>query len=101
MDRGDPIECEQSHLSQTLPSASCSHVPSMPPQPMTTPHVTELPRRLEPTSLDTFLGDCAPMAVVLQLRARDGVAGRRPAHARRAVRALRPTGDPGPGGDAA
>jgi len=65
---------------------------------MTTPRVIELPRRLEPTSLDTFLGGCddRPPAVVVALRPRDG-AGRR----RSRARALRPTGDPGPGGQAA
>jgi hypothetical protein len=72
---------------------------------MTTPRVTELPRRLEPTSLDTFLGDSAPPARVVPLfsrdRDRDRDPGRRPPRGRRSGRAVRPMGDPGPGGDAA
>jgi hypothetical protein len=72
---------------------------------MTTPRVIELPRRLEPTSADTFLSGCEadlrPLAVVLPLRGRDTVPGRRPPHPRRGPRPTRPTGDPGPGGDAA
>jgi len=72
---------------------------------MTTPRVIELPRRLEPTSADTFLagcdGDQRPLATVVPLRARDVSAARRPPHSRRGLRPSRPSGDPGPGGDAA
>ncbi|MDX6676357.1 MAG: hypothetical protein QOE31_409 [Solirubrobacteraceae bacterium] len=70
---------------------------------MTTPRVTELPRRLEPTSLDTFLGDPAPPSRVVQLHSfdRDGDPRRRPPRGPRSSRKLRPMGDPGPGGDAA
>jgi hypothetical protein len=72
---------------------------------MTTPRVIELPRRLEPTSTDTFLSGCEaelrPLAVVVPLRGRDTVPGRRPPRARRGPRPTRPSGDPGPGGDAA
>jgi hypothetical protein len=64
---------------------------------MTTPHVTELPRRLEPISKDTFLGggpegEQRPPGVVLQLRPRAPRRGPRP-----------PLGGPddGPGGRAA
>ena len=66
---------------------------------MTTPRVTELPRRLEPTSIDTFLGD-GPLARVVPLNSRDRTAARRSPrpHGRRP---MRPSGDPGPGGDAA
>lgn len=75
------------------------------PPVMTTPRVVELPRRLEPTSADTFLGGCEsdvlPLAVVLPLRARDSAAGRRSPRPRRGSRPTRPMGDPGPGGDAA
>ena len=71
---------------------------------MTTPRVIELPRRLEPTSADTFLSGCEaelrPLAVVLPLQ-RDTAPGRRPPHPRRGSRLTRPSGDPGPGGDAA
>jgi hypothetical protein len=70
---------------------------------MTTPRVIELPRRMEPTSLDTFLGgrvaEIRPLATVVPLRARD-VAGHRPVRRRRG-RPLFVSGDPGPGGDAA
>lgn len=86
---------------------------------MTTPQVTELPRRLEPTGADTFLGardetrsvappsqaDARgphPLALVLPLRPRDPLAARRPLKPRRgARRPPRPGGMPGPGGDAA
>jgi hypothetical protein len=70
---------------------------------MTTPRVTELPRRLEPTSLDTFLGDPGPAARVVPLfsRDRDRDPSRWPPRGRRSGRAVRPMGDPGPGGDAA
>jgi hypothetical protein len=71
---------------------------------MTTPRVTELPRRLEPTSLDTFLGDSAPAARVVPLFSRDrdrDPSRRPPPRGRRSSRAVRPMGDPGPGGDAA
>jgi len=66
---------------------------------MTTPSVTELPRRLEPTSYDTFLGDTGPLARVVPLHSRERDARRAPRTHRR--RPLRPSGDPGPGGDAA
>jgi len=41
---------------------------------MTTPRVTELPRRMEPIGADTFLGQAPqrPSAVVLQFRPRSG-----------------------------
>ena len=83
---------------------------------MTTPRVTELPRRLEPIGSDTFLGgredearppappslaiarELRPLAIVLPLRPRDPLAARRPAKPRRRTR--RPA-HPGPGGDAA
>jgi hypothetical protein len=66
---------------------------------MTTPRVTELPRRLEPSSPDTFLRGCeetAPLADVVQLRPRDPLAARRMARARRVARPLRPLAWPGP-----
>jgi hypothetical protein len=66
---------------------------------MTTPRVTELPRRLEPSSPDTFLRGCgeeAPLAVVVQLRPRDPLAPRRPAMARRRARVARPVAWHGP-----
>jgi hypothetical protein len=66
---------------------------------MTTPRVTELPRRLEPSSPDTFLrgcGEAAPLAVVVQLRPRDPLAPRRSATARRNTRTLRPVAWLGP-----
>lgn len=85
---------------------------------MTTPRVTELPRRLEPICSDTFLSaredeapaprklaavrESRPLGVVLQLRPRDPLTPSRPAKARRRNR--RPPhvrSDPGPGGDAA
>ena len=71
---------------------------------MTTPHVTELPRRLEPIGTDTFLGGCEsearPLAAVVQLRPRDPLAARRTARSRRrGPRPSRPT--TGPGDDAA
>ena len=89
---------------------------------MTTPRVTELPRRLEPICSDTFLGaraddarppaprslsavrESRPPGNVLQLRPRDPrlAAASRPAKPRR--RSRRPPhsgGMPGPGGDAA
>jgi hypothetical protein len=82
---------------------------------MTTPRVTELPRRLEPICSDTFLREDdvppprlaavrepRPLAVVLQMRPRDPLVARRPAKPRRVSR--RPPhsgGMPGPGGDAA
>jgi hypothetical protein len=49
---------------------------------MTSPHVTELPRRLEPVSRDTFLGGIEPrpraeLAQVVALRPRDPMARRR------------------------
>jgi len=72
---------------------------------MTTPRVIELPRRLEPTSTDTFLsgceGDPRPLGVVVPLRARDATGAVRSPHPRRGPRSTRPSGDPGPGGDAA
>jgi len=69
---------------------------------MTTPRVVELPRRLEPTSTDTFLAGCDSevLAAVVPLRSRD-TSARRAARSRRGLRPTRPTGDPGPGGDAA
>jgi hypothetical protein len=65
---------------------------------MTTPRVTELPRRLEPSSPDTFLRGCgeAPLAVVVQLRPRDPLVPRRRPAARRSARALRPVIMSGP-----
>jgi hypothetical protein len=68
---------------------------------MTTPRVTELPRRLEPSSRDTFLGpaDEAPLAVVLQMRPRD--ARRPPNRRRRASRPLALVPFIGPGNSAA
>ena len=68
---------------------------------MTTPRVTELPRRLEPIGGDTFLGGCEPdprprMAVVVQLPPRDANSPRR---TRRPAPPRRPM--TGPGGDAA
>jgi hypothetical protein len=77
---------------------------------MTTPRVTELPRRLEPSSPDTFLGaradavspvacDMRPLAAVVQLRPRDPLAPRRRPVARRRARTLRAV--PGPGPDTA
>ncbi|MDX6681472.1 MAG: hypothetical protein QOG94_1511 [Solirubrobacteraceae bacterium] len=70
---------------------------------MTTPSVTELPRRLEPTSIDTFLGgDPRPLARVVPLHSRERDPARRSPRPRpRPRRPLRPSGDPGPGGDAA
>jgi hypothetical protein len=71
---------------------------------MTTPRVTELPRRMEPTSIDTFIGDSRPPARVVPLFSRDrdpAGPGRRPPRGRRGNSQLRPMGDPGPGGDAA
>jgi hypothetical protein len=67
---------------------------------MTTPRVTELPRRLEPIGNDTFLGGCevdaGPLASVLPLRPRDPLAVRRSARARRGgPRPPRPTTGPG------
>ena len=57
---------------------------------MTTPRVTELPRRLEPVGGDTFLAGCEaaprPLAVVLAFRA---PAGRTRALPRRTAPALR------------
>jgi hypothetical protein len=45
---------------------------------MTTPSVTELPRRLEPTSIDTFLGgDPRPLARVVPLHSRERDPARR------------------------
>ena len=71
---------------------------------MTTPRVTELPRRLEPIGNDTFLGGCevdaGPLASVLPLRPRDPLAARRLARARRGPRPQRPT-TTGPGDQAA
>jgi hypothetical protein len=64
---------------------------------MTTPRVTELPRRLEPSSPDTFLRGCdGPLAEVIQLRPRDPRAPRRPSTARRGARALRAVTMPEP-----
>ncbi len=65
---------------------------------MTTPRVTELPRRLEPSSPDTFLRGCGdgPLADVVQLRPRDPLAPRRPAMPRRAARERRLAFVPGP-----
>ncbi|HEV7805231.1 MAG TPA: hypothetical protein VGO80_05415 [Solirubrobacteraceae bacterium] len=62
--------------------------------------MTELPRRLEPTSIDTFLGDTRPLARVVPLHGRERDPARRSPRAHRR-RPLRPSGDPGPGGDAA
>lgn len=63
---------------------------------MTTPRVTELHRRLEATSPDTFLtaaaADDGPLATVVVLRPRDG--RRRRPRARRGAPALRLV-DPG------
>jgi hypothetical protein len=78
---------------------------------MTTPRVTELPRRLEPSSPDTFLGtraapaapaacDTRPLATVVQLRPRDPLAPRRRSSARGRVRTLRAVPS-GPGPDSA
>jgi hypothetical protein len=77
---------------------------------MTTPRVTELPRRLEPSGADTFLGgsstkppsrDARPLATVLPLRPRDPLASRRLARARRGPRPTHPGAPLGPGGDQA
>lgn len=86
---------------------------------MTTPHVTELPRHLEPICSDTFLGagseeerpappplsavrESRPLAVVLQLRPRNPLSARRAAKPRRHAHRPPPSGGmPGPGGDAA
>ena len=70
---------------------------------MTTPRVTEMPRKLEPTSSDPFLAGCAddePLAVVVQLRPR-GPRELRVASTRRRDRRppFRPS--PGSGDDAA
>ena len=97
---GDPKERDESHVSAQDLQPSSTHAPSPQPDPMTTPRVTELPRRLEPTSLDTFLGD-APPARVVPLFSRDRDPGRRPPPSGRRNRSVRPMGDPGPGGDAA
>ncbi len=75
---------------------------------MTTPRVTELPRRLEPSSRDTFLGaredapiDRRPLATVVALRPRDPLAPRRRPPARRGPRPLRAVAAIGPGDSAA
>jgi hypothetical protein len=79
---------------------------------MTTPRVTELPRRLEPIGNDTFLGGCdddaqppardlRPLAAVVQLRPRDPLAPRRAARARRGPHPPRPGSFSGPGDSAA
>ncbi|MEA2219101.1 MAG: hypothetical protein QOJ35_1727 [Solirubrobacteraceae bacterium] len=72
---------------------------------MTTPHVTELPRRLEATSPDTFLSgagaDAAPLAPVVSLGARAASSGPRAPRPRRGSRPSRPPAGYGPGDDAA
>jgi len=73
---------------------------------MTTPRVTELPRRLESTGADTFLSGCdaeaRPLAAVVPLRPRDPLALRRPGRPRRGATPHRPGPPPtGPGGDEA
>lgn len=50
---------------------------------MISPHIIELPRRIEPVSRDTFLGgiEASPsgeLAQVVALRPRDRIASRRP-----------------------
>ena len=98
----DPPQCDASHESAHDAPHSSTHAPSPPPDPMTTPRVTELPRRLEPTSLDTFLGDPSPLARVVPLHSRDRDRDSRPRpRGRHNGRNVRPMGDPGPGGDAA
>ena len=99
------MDSDEPHASEQDPKRSMEHDPPRQTPDMTTPRVIELPRRLEPTSADTFLSGCEvdlrPLAVVLPLRGRDTVPGRRPPHSRRGPRPTRPSGDPGPGGDAA
>jgi hypothetical protein len=71
---------------------------------MTTPRVVELPRRLESTSNDTFLGGCAsdaPLAAVVQLRPRTGLRSVRSQPVRRGGRPLRSVPTAGPGDQAA
>ncbi len=69
---------------------------------MTTPRVTELPRRLEPSSRDTFLGssaadDHAPLAAVVQLRPGAPLTARRSSKRHRLAQsfAVAPAGGPG------
>jgi hypothetical protein len=82
---------------------------------MTTPHVTELPRRLEPICSDTFLGsgedessapprlviarEPRPLGVVLPMRPRDP--GSRPVAKARRRRRRPPQLGSGPGDSAA
>ena len=74
--------------------------PQPTPETMTTPHVVEMPRRLESTSPDTFLGDASPLGIVVPLHAREGRAGPRRPRPRRGGPSPNP-GLSGPGGDAA
>ncbi len=61
---------------------------------MTTPRVIELPRRLESTSRDTFLGaqpdEDGPLATVVVLRRRDRRRGRPPGRGRPALHLVGP-----------
>ena len=99
------MDSDEPHESEQDPERSMKHDPPPEQADMTTPRVIELPRRLEPTSPDTFLseGERAPRppGIVVPLRGRDSVPGRRPPHLRRGPRPTRPSSDPGPGGDAA
>ncbi len=62
---------------------------------MTTPRVTELPRRMEPLSADTFLADAPARtsAVVLPFRPRDGRRRSRPVRGTGGPRVVVPYGD--------
>jgi hypothetical protein len=95
---GDPIVCDVSHESTHPHYASIEHALQPDKPVMTTPRVTELPRRLEPSSRDTFLGsddETAPLAVVLQLRPRSTH------RSLRAARSLAAAPVQGPGNSAA
>ena len=62
---------------------------------MTTPRVTELPRRMEQISADTFLGDvpARPLAVVLPFRPRSARRHPRPARGAAIAPGVAPYGD--------
>jgi hypothetical protein len=101
----DPPDRDESHVSADPTSRSDVHGPQPTPEAMTTPTVVEMPRRLEPTSRDTFLGsgESVPLTpgVVVPLHSRTAPGTpRRPRRRRGATPPPRP-GSGGPGGDAA
>jgi hypothetical protein len=93
--QGDPSTVIDRTNEQHPDRALDEHAHRHHPPAMTTPRVTELPRRMAEIGADTFLGDAPlrPLAVVLPFRPRSARRRPRPARGAAIAHVVAPYGD--------